>query len=108
VVPDEERPAIGARLIVRFHQEPEIRYRQTLERLDAAPASKDITRYARAGQTSRDRVLLAVRGALASGSQFQLDKSLRAELKDWLEEANDDMLIRWANASLSTTIIPTA
>ena len=108
VVPDAERPAIGARLIVRFHQEPEIRYRQTLERLDAAPASKDITRYARAGQTSRDRVLLAVRGALSAGSQFQLDKSLRAELKGWLEEANDDMLIRWANASLSTTIIPTA
>ena len=108
VVPDAERPAIGARLIVRFHQEPEIRYRQTLERLDAAPASKDITRYARAGQTSRDRVLLAVRGALSAGSQFQLDKSLGAELKGWLEEANDDMLIRWANASLSTTIIPTA
>jgi hypothetical protein len=102
VVPEATRPAIGARLIMRFHQEPEIRYQQTLDRLDSAPPSQDIARYARAGQTARDRVLLAVRGATAGGAIASIDKSLQNDLKEWLEEANDAMLVRWTNAALHT------
>ncbi len=102
VVPETERPAIAARLIVRFHQEPESRYQQTLDRLDGAPPSNEIARFAQAGQTPRDRVLLAVRGATARGSAFSLDNSLRSALETWLEEANDPMLVRWTNATLNT------
>lgn len=102
VVPESARPAIGARLLMRFHQEPEVRYQQTLDRLDSAPPSHDIARYARAGQTARDRVLLAVRGATAGGAVVSIDKSLQNDLKEWLEEANDDMLLRWTNAALKT------
>ena len=102
VVPETERPAIAARLIVRFHQEPESRYQKTLDRLDRAPSSNEIARYAQAGQTPRDRVLLVVRGAIAGSSSLSLDNSLRSALETWLEEADDPMLVRWTNATLNT------
>ena len=97
VVPESKSPTIAAKLILRFHEEPEVRYQQTLERLDRVEQSKDIAMLARAGQSPQNRVMLAVRGVLAC-PDFRLDNSLKAKLDDWIEDANDDMLRRWVEA----------
>lgn len=105
VLPENEQPVVGARLIVRFHKEAEHRYAQTLDLLDEGPPSASITRYARAGQTARDKVFLALRGAGAGKAAFQLDNSLRKELIGWLEEANDELLRTWAESRLNQKIV---